>query len=264
MHFYTLPAKFTIEIHGNEVGWSFYQGIRPLSCKKKQKQNLLQNFSSASQVLVLLPTPELEKLRKMLKAVNVTTPNGHHAALAEMEVSSNLPTAAAALEYEVQPLPVPTNNIMAQQLQLQPPEEPVEMEEFNLFRDYFGLFNLVKSFANVPDDFMSSSTTSDYYPSLEQELRERRDSLGSAGSEFSSSNSAESVEVADIYYTAYGGGAEGMLNLKQAFMDPGEENAKGSVHTTGIPTSFLLEHKIIAATAAKKPQVCLWTLFFHM
>lgn len=197
----------------------------------------------------------------MLKAVNVKTPNGQHAALAEMELCSNLPSAAAALEYEVQPQPVPVNNTMAQQQQgTKPPaeaEEPVVMEEFNLFRDYLGLFNLVKSFSNVPDDLMSPSTTSDY-SSFEQEIRERRDSLGSAGSEFSSSNSAESVEVADIYYTAYGRGAEGMLNMKQAFMDSGEESAKDNTPTTIttiIPTSLLLEHKFIAA---KKPQVCVF------
>lgn len=183
----------------------------------------------------------------MLKAANLTAPNGQLAALAEIEVCSNLPTAAAALEDEVQPpRPVaPVNNIMAQQQAAA--VEPVEMKEFNLFRDYFGLINLVKSFANVPDDMISPITTS--YLS---ELRERRDSLGSAGSEFSS-NSVESVEVADIYYSSYGRGAERMLRMKQAFGNSGEED----VIPTIIPTSLLLEHKIIAATAVKKPQVCL-------
>ena len=193
----------------------------------------------------------------MLKAANVTTPNGQQTALAEIEACSNLPTAAAALEFEVQRSPVfPVNNSIMTQHQAAA-EEPIQVEEFNLFRDYFGLINLVKGFANVPDDLISHSNTS--YLS---ERHERRDSLGSAGSEFSSSNSAESVEVADIYYNAYTRGAERLVRMKQAFGDYGEE--EGITTTTIIPSSFpsslFLEHKIIAATTAKKPQVCLYII----
>ena len=196
----------------------------------------------------------------MLKAATISSPKGQQAALPEMDVCSNLPSAAAALNFEVLPQP----NVVSHQLlpqasleQHQPSEEaeePVVMEEYNLFRDYLGLFKLVKSLANVPDDFMSLSNA-DGYSAMEEEVRERRDSLGSAGSEFSSCNSAESVEVADIYYTAYGRAADGVLGLKQAFLESGEESARESTPittTTIIPNSLLLDHKIIAA---KKPQV---------
>ena len=57
-------------------------------------------------------------------------------------------------------------------------QDPAEMEEFNLFRDYFGLINLVKSFIAKEQ--------------INYDQRERRDSLGTAGSELSSSNSADS------------------------------------------------------------------------
>jgi len=190
----------------------------------------------------------------MLKAIQHSLPVEQQVATAEMEFSSAAsgPTETAALEYDFQAAPV--TMMAAQQLQPQPLDqqevagEPAEMEEFNLFRDYFGLIDLVKSLANVPDEV--TSPTSDY--SFEQDMRERRDSLGSAGSEFSSSNSAESMEVADIYYTAYG--HEGVLGMKQAFLDPREDSTK-VVTSTHLPTTLLLEHKIIASAAAKKPQV---------
>lgn len=183
----------------------------------------------------------------MLKAVQISAPVEQQTAIAEMELNSaaNGPDGAGAMEYSAE---VSTNTAptFLQQQSQESAAEPAEMEEFNVFRDYFGLINLVKSFANVPDDL--ASPASDY--STEEEMRERRDSLGSAGSEFSSSNSAESIEVADIYYTAYG---HDLLSMKQAFMDPvGEESFKMAT----LPASLLLEHKIITSIAAKKPQVC--------
>lgn len=219
----------------------------------------------------------------MLKAIQIPVPMEQQVALAEMEMCSAAigPAGAAAMDYEVQhqhhqqQVVAPLTNTAAveqqqfhqqqqqqqhQQISQEPKSEeagqPEEMEEFKLFRDYFGLCNLVKSLANVPDDL--DSPLSDY--SYEAELRERRDSLGSAGSEFSSSNSAESVEVADIYYTAYG--QDGMMNgVKQAFMaDPArEEGLKVSTPTNNLPATLLLEHKIITSVAAKKPQVSGYT-----
>lgn len=85
-----------------------------------------------------------------------------------------------------------------------PPPPPVasqelpEMEEFKRFRDYLGLFNLVKSFGVKEEPTMNASTE------MDREFRERRDSLGSAGSEFSSSNSAESCDIMDLCYLPYG------------------------------------------------------------
>lgn len=194
----------------------------------------------------------LDQREAMLKAIQISAPVEQQAATAEMETNSapNGPIGAAA---DVQPSGSTDTAAVIQQLQQQGQQfqegagEPGEMEEFKLFRDYFGLINLVKSFANVPDELAIPS--SDY--SYEQDLRERRDSLGSAGSEFSSSNSVESIEVADIYYTAYG--REGIQGMKQAFMDPREDNLKVVTSTSSIPTALLLEHKI---ATAKKPQVC--------
>ena len=185
---------------------------------------------------------------EMLKAIQVSAPIEQQTATAEMESASANGPVGAAIEYSIQP---PTNapaTTLQQQVQehQEEPTEP-EMEEYKLFRDYFGLINLVKSFANVPDELISP--TSEY--SFEQELRERRDSLGSAGSEFSSSNSAESTEVADIYYTAYG--RENLM--KQAFMDPIREDSMMKMANPN-PSSMLLEHKIITSIVAKKPQVC--------
>jgi hypothetical protein len=180
----------------------------------------------------------------MLKAIQISAPVEQQTAPAEMELISAAtgPDGAGAMEYGAE---VPVNaaaTFLQQQHSQEKAAEPAEMEEFSVFRDYFGLINLVKSFANVPDDL--AGPASDY--SAEQEIRERRDSLGSAGSEFSSSNSAESIEVADIYYTTYG---QDILGVKQAFVDPlGEDSLKMS--------TLLLEHKIITSAAAKKPQVC--------
>lgn len=184
----------------------------------------------------------------MLKAIQVPVPIEQQAATAEMQSASASGPVGAAIEYSIQP---PTNAAatMLQQQAQEHQEEAPEMEEYKLFRDYFGLINLVKSFANVPDELISP--TSEY--SFEQELRERRDSLGSAGSEFSSSNSAESIEVADIYYTAYG--RDNLLDMKQAFMDPIREDSMMKMANT-TSTSMLLEHKIITSIVAKKPQVC--------
>lgn len=189
----------------------------------------------------------------MLKAIQVSAPIEQQAATAEMESASANGPVGAAIEYSIQP---PTNAVataLQQQQALEHLEQPTkapEMEEYKLFRDYFGLINLVKSFANVTDELISPSSDREY--SFEQDMRERRDSLGSAGSEFSSSNSAESIEVADIYYTAYG--RDNLLDMKQAFMDPIREDSMMNLKMAN--TSMLLEHKIITSIVAKKPQVC--------
>ena len=271
-----IPPKFTLNHHGNScvfIGRLCRRSVLVLEIIHSPSAAfqrvytppflLLPVFTTACfklsapfTVVTILPAGEEAA---MLKAIQVSAPVEQQVATAEMETeaSPSGPIGAAVMEYDLQ-APV---NADAQQLQQQQQqqqyqegaEEPAEMEEFKLFRDYFGLINLVKSFANVPDDLVSPS--SDY--SLEQELRERRDSLGSAGSEFSSSNSMESVEVADIYYTAYGHGNDGILGMKQAFMDPREDSLKVATSASGLPTSLLLEHKIMASAAmAKKPQVC--------
>ncbi len=191
----------------------------------------------------------------MLKAIQVPTPVEQQAATAEMATctTANVPTGAAAMEYEVQAAGGSVIEAgMTEKLQQSHPEKEktAEMEEFNQFRDYLGLINLVKSFAIVPEE--TASPTSEY--SFEQDMRERRDSLGSAGSEFSSSNSAESIEVADIYYTVYGHDL-GLSGVKQGFMENGEDSLKGNAVISGGAinhTALMLEHRILNA---KKPQV---------
>lgn len=152
-------------------------------------------------------------------------------------------------------------------MQQQPPsldeaaaQDPVEMEEFNVFRDYLGLCDVVRSFLKVVPLEETEERVEETYEGI-REVRERRDSLGSAGSDFSSSNSVESVEVADIYYSAYSQGF-----MTQAFTEPVssivtqelEEKQNG---LRPLPPSLLLERnlgtKLPAVQAAKKPQVCL-------
>ena len=145
-------------------------------------------------------------------------------------------------------------------------QDPTEMEEFNVFRDYLGLCDVVMSFLKTvpcleePDEDNGPEQTYQILPE-QQEGRERRDSLGSAGSDFSSSNSVESVEVADIYYSTYGQGF-----VSQAFTEPVssigsqvfEEKQNG---LRPIPPSLLLERnfgtRVPVIQPAKKPQVCL-------
>ncbi len=139
-------------------------------------------------------------------------------------------------------------------------QDPVEMEEFNVFRDYLGLCDVVRSFLKVVPLEETEDRVEEAYAEL-REGRERRDSLGSAGSEFSSSNSVESVEVADIYYSAYS-----QSFMSQAFTEPVssivthelEEKHNG---LRPLPPSMLLERnlgtKLPAVHPAKKPQVCL-------
>lgn len=152
-------------------------------------------------------------------------------------------------------------------VQQQPPlaetatQDPAEMEEFNVFRDYLGLCDIVMSFLNIVpmEEVEDSNGAEEAYD--EQERRERRDSLGSADSEFSSSNSVESVEVADIYYNAYSQGF-----VSQAFTDPcasviSQELGEKQNGLRPLPPSLLLERnlgtKLPAVQPAKKPQVCL-------
>lgn len=144
-----------------------------------------------------------------------------------------------------------------------PTQDPAEMEEFNVFRDYFGLCDVVMSFLKtVPlEETDDSNGAEEVFYEEQREGRERRDSLGSAGSEFSSSNSAESVEVADIYYSAYNQGF-----MSQAFTEPvvsvvSQEFEEKPNGLRPLPPSLLLERnlgtRIPAVQPVKKPQVCL-------
>lgn len=140
-------------------------------------------------------------------------------------------------------------------------QEPAEMEEFNVFRDYLGLCDVVMSFLKtVPlEEAEDRNGCEETYEERQREGhgRERRDSLGSAGSEFSSSNSVESVEVADIYYNAY---AQGFMS--QAFTESvgsmDFEEKQNALRP--LPPSLLLERnlgtRLPAVQPAKKPQVC--------
>ena len=138
--------------------------------------------------------------------------------------------------------------------------ETGQMEEYDMFHDYLGLVQLVKSFAR---ESLSSPT--------DQECRERRDSLGSAGSDFSSSCSGDAAEVMDLYYPY--GGAD---TFKQAFTEPAEDymshlpgldnGSSGSSVSFGgdsagpLPHSLLLASttKLATTAASKKPQVCVF------
>jgi protein nanos 1 len=130
-----------------------------------------------------------------------------------------------------------------------------EMEQYDVFHDYLGLVQIVKSFARE-----SSSS-----PTADRDLRERRDSLGSAGSDFSSS-SGDAAEVMDVYYTY--GGAEG---FKQAFTEPVDDLpplpglGNGSGISFGGDTCGPLPHSLLLGSttklptaASKKPQVCVF------
>lgn len=135
-------------------------------------------------------------------------------------------------------------------------QDPAEMEEFNLFRDYLGLFNLVKSFCAKEEPVNNTDSPLQYD---DNEMRERRDSLGSAGSEFSSSNSTESYEIMDLYYPY---GQDSNMLLRQGFMDP-EESLPGLKSDLGpLPPSLLLERnlrtRLPTQQPPKKPQVCVF------
>ena len=127
-----------------------------------------------------------------------------------------------------------------------------QMEEYNMFHDYLGLLQLVKSFAR------ESST------SPTEEVRERRDSLGSAGSDLSTSSSGDAAEVADMYYFG------GVDVYKQAFTEPVDDmvhlpvlgNGSSSNMTFSGDSSGHLPHSLLLSSTtklpAKKPQVCVF------
>ena len=135
-------------------------------------------------------------------------------------------------------------------------QDPNEMKEFNVFRDYFGLCQVVTSFLKmVPCE---ESAEDENRCSVQREVCERGDSLGSAGSDLSSSNSVESMEVANtLYYSTY---TQGFVS--QAFTEPVtslmvEERQNG---LQPLPLSLLLERnfgtQLPAVQTIKKPQVC--------
>lgn len=120
-----------------------------------------------------------------------------------------------------------------------------EMEEFNVFRDYLGLFNVVKTFCIKEEPTAT----------LEYEFRERRDSLGSAGSE--SSNSVESYDIAEIYFPY---SAETNY-FKPVSAEPGESlpGLINSSESRPLPPSLLLERNFGARhQPVRKPQVCVF------
>ena len=123
-------------------------------------------------------------------------------------------------------------------------QDPAEMEEFNLFRDYFGLVYLVKSFSAKEE--------------IEYDQRERRDSLGSAGSEFSSSNSADSCDIMDLYYPYASDATAIFRNSFAAPIEPHEESmaVSRSSESRPLPQSLLFERP--THQPAKKPQVCVF------
>ena len=133
-------------------------------------------------------------------------------------------------------------------------EELPEMEEFKLFRDYLGLFNLVKSFG-----MKEEPTASDASTEMDCEFRERRDSLGSAGSEFSSSNSAESCDIMDFCYLPYGS----EVAYKHGFeFEDSLARSHSPTETRPLPPSVLfdsnLSRKLPTQHQTRKPQVCVF------
>ena len=187
----------------------------------------------------------------MLKALQITPPTNEGSdldnpsiATGTLSVGSSCSTSSS-VEGEAYPLQT---------------QDLVQMEEYNMFHDYLGLLQLVKSFARE-----NSSSPTDH------ELRERRDSLGSAGSDFSTSSSGDAAEVVDLYYP-YGG----VSVFKQAFTEPVEDlsplmglgNGSSSSSTTFVggdatgplPHSLLLGNttKLPTVTTTKKPQVCVF------
>ena len=195
----------------------------------------------------------------MLKALQITPPlnsiSGTTGECADLHLDNpSIATATLSVGSSCST----TGSVEAETSALQP---QVQMEEYNMFHDYLGLVQLVKSFARE----QSSSP-------VDRELRERRDSLGSAGSDFSTSSSGDAAEVMDLYYQ-YGG----MDVFKQAFTEPvddfssslpglgsGSSSSSVSVSFGGdcsgpLPHSLLLGSTTKLPTiAAKKPQVCVF------
>ena len=192
----------------------------------------------------------------MLKALQITTPLTEGAdhfdnpaiTTATLSVGSSCSTSGSVDGAEAyHPLETQTHD---------------QMEEYDVFHDYLGLVQIVKSFAREG----SSSPT-------DQQLRERRDSLGSAGSDFSSSSSGDAAEVMDAYYT-FGGAAD---VFKQAFTEPVDDLSHlSSTLSTGLgsgtsintitfggDSSAPLPHSLLLGSTtkfptAKKPQVCVF------
>ena len=188
----------------------------------------------------------------MLKAVQYSSLDGGTIPTSNYDVSTTAAHEDCVVEMVQQPPSLSESSTQAQ--------GPSEMEEFNVFRDYLGLCEVVMSFLKtVPleetedDNGMEEAI---FYEEQREAGRERRDSLGSAGSDYSSSNSAESVEVADIYYSAYSQGF-----VSQAFTEPVASLISEQNGLRPLPPSLLLERnlgtQLPAVQAAKKPQVCL-------
>lgn len=133
--------------------------------------------------------------------------------------------------------------------------ESEEMEEYNLFRDYLGLFSLVKSFAVKVKDAGSNSNAS--CSQGEVEVRERRDSLGSAGSELSS-NSTESSDLLDLYSVyPYVVPEAAAAFYKTSFEVDSDSFPMQPCESRPLPPSLLLE-KLPTQLPTRKPQVCVF------
>ena len=127
-----------------------------------------------------------------------------------------------------------------------------EWEEFKLFRDYLGLFSLVKSLCLKGEPEVSQVE-------YEADVRERRDSLGSAGSEFSSSNSnsGDSMDMMEYFYFY---GMDSNIGLpKQGFCET-DESLLDLANARPHP-SVLFDRtfsKLPTQQPIKKQQVCVF------
>lgn len=213
----------------------------------------VEQFGQATNLVSVSEDSELYLCANMLKAVQFSSLEASTLPY-DMSTVSSLPKTlgSAAITHDVQQQPLIVVETAT--------KEPIKMEEFNVFRDYLGLCDVVRSFLKVVPLEEAEGRIEQVYEEI-REGRERRDSLGSAGSEFSTSNSVESVEVADIYYSAYSHGF-----MSQAFTEPisgifTHELDDKQHGLRPLPPSLLLERnlgtKLPAVQPVKKPQVCL-------
>lgn len=110
----------------------------------------------------------------------------------------------------------------------------MSMEEFKQFRDYFGLYKLVKSIITKEEPANNTESTFKY----RNDLCERRDSLSRVGSEFSSSNSAKSYQVMHLYYPHE---QFPVMLIRQGFMD---SRRSFSGNAAPRPPSLLLARNV--------------------
>lgn len=176
----------------------------------------------------------------MLKALQLTPVSQHELPA----VASELPSSSVEASSNDEPDVLPSAQV-----------DTEEMEEYNLFRDYLGLFSLVKSFAAKVTDASSSSSSSNASCSQgEMEVRERRDSLGSAGSELSS-NSTESSDLLDLYSVyPYVAPEAAAAFYKTSFEVDSDSFSVQPCESRPLPPSLLVPTQL----PTRKPQVCVF------